>query len=60
MDMVSRCTFEGEVLTVGDNRHKREERRTKCFDFLLCDVLWRDGDVNWYQKESRGTGLILG
>ena len=60
MGTVSQHAFEGEVLTVGDKRHKREERWTKCFDFLLCDVLWRDGHVNQYKEESRGAGLIPG
>ena len=51
--MVSQRAFEGEVLTVGDERHKREERWTKCFDFLLHDVLWRNRDVNRYKERHR-------
>jgi hypothetical protein len=35
MGMVSQCAFEGEVLTIGDKRHEREERQTMFLIFFV-------------------------
>jgi hypothetical protein len=66
--VVSRRAFKGKVLTIGDRRHKREERRIM-FLIFLCDVLWgmEKDCISFffvirirYKEESRGTGLIPG